>query len=527
MKTIAKGPFLGLNNRLPPFSLHKDKVGNFLSSTDNIDIDNAGNILRRNAATRIQAITGAHSLFMTSETTGYLVIDSIMYAITLPTYTQTLFKALTSNAPVYYAEHNGTIYYSNEVDSGRIKAGVWQPWAMTTPDAPVVTTITGTLPKGKYRVAVSYSNSTTGEEGGASASTSHELTSPGALRVALPGASAGATHVLVYASSENGAVPFLATTQAVSQTTVDITAQATGRDINQRFEAPLPAGRPFIFMGALCSIAGGNIYQGLQVRPGYYLPAEGRIPFPAAVSNVVPTDSGAYVIADKTYWFPGAVLHQAEKLSAVLPYGGVKGTAFVVPDDSKTVGWFSEQGIVLADALGQVKTVMADNIDLTAPAVGYAEVFADRGYLRVVSCGWCLNLETLAATSYSDYDFTSTSGGFATKADGLYLLTGTGKVAASAGLGKESFGTEAEKALPAAYLGYASASPLSLTVGTPDGATYDYPARSCSENLDVHRVDPGRGLRANWYDLTLTNLDGADFTLASVAFAPAATSRRI
>ena len=47
MKTISKGPWLGVNNRLPDFALHKPKVGDFIRSGVNVDITNSGNIKRR------------------------------------------------------------------------------------------------------------------------------------------------------------------------------------------------------------------------------------------------------------------------------------------------------------------------------------------------------------------------------------------------------------------------------------------------------------------------------------------------
>ncbi len=525
MKTQPKGPFLGINNRLPEYALHKDKVGDFLRGALNVDIDNAGRIRRRRAASLIQAMTAPHSLHMTSETAGYMVRDSVIYAITLPSYSESLFKTLTSNNPISWVEYAGSLYYSNGVDSGRILAGVWYPWALPTPSAPAVSGIAGTLFKGAYQVAVSYCNNVTGEEGGVSPANSFALSADGALRVTLPAATVGATHINVYVSTVNGSVPLLAATVATGSATADITAQASGREANERFEAPLPAGTQlFEFNGCLCSVNGSNVFEGIPYRPGYYLKMEGRIPFPAAVSNAVPAENGVYVVADKTYWLQGAVMTKAEIVKDVLPYGGVPGTAFITPDDKSMVGWFGRDGIVLADMLGQVKAVMADNVDQEAPESGTAMVFVDRGCRRVVSCGWCLNLETSAVTQYSDYDFNSASGGYGARADGIYTLSGTGKVSYLIDLGKEGFGVEEKKNMPAAYLGYASEEPMTLRVQTPEH-DYSYPARYCSDDLRIHRVDPGKGLSANWFDLSLVG--EYDFTLATVSFAPMASTRRI
>ena len=527
MKTQPKGPWLGVNNRLPDFALHQDKVGDFLRAADNVDIDNSGNLLRRKATSLVQAMTGAHSLYLTSDTAGYLVRDSVMYSIGLPTYTETLYKVLTSNQPLSYLEFAGSIYYSNGTDSGRITAGTWFPMALPTPTAPTTSTIAGSLPAGTYQVAVAYANTTTGEEGGVSASTNPTLASTGGLHIPLPAATPGATHINVYISTTNGSIPMLHSTVAAGTATIDLTTLATGRESNQRYEAPLPAGTQlFLFNGCLCSVNGANVYEGSPFRPGYYLPSEGRVPFPDTVSNAVPAQNGIYIVADKTYWIPGTRITTAEgAIQDVLPYGGVPNTSFVSPNKTK-VGWFGDQGIVLAGINGEVEAVMSDNIELTPPASGLSIVFNTR-VRRVFSCGWTLNLDTKAATTYSGYGFTAASRGYGTMTDGLYLLeAASGAVTARINLGKENFGTENLKHMPCVYAGYASDSPLMLEIGM-DGATYEYSARSYSEKVQIHRFDTGRGLRANWYDLTMYNVDGADFTLASVSFAPIASVRRI
>ncbi len=144
MKTISKGGFLGINNRLPDFALHKDKVGDYLRDAINVDVTDSGHLVRRKALSLVQALTGAHSLFG-----EYLVIDSAIYRITLPAYTQTLVKTLTSNERMAWHELNGDLYYSNGTDTGRIDAaGNWYPWGLPLPAEPTVATLPGGLPAG-------------------------------------------------------------------------------------------------------------------------------------------------------------------------------------------------------------------------------------------------------------------------------------------------------------------------------------------------------------------------------------------
>lgn len=523
MKTISIGPILGINNRLPDFSLHVKDSGDYVRAADNVEITNSGNAAWRREPLLIQAMTGAHSLFG-----EFYVRASILYRATFAPFSETLVKVLSSNARMSYCVINGDTYYSNGTDSGRISVGgLVFPWALPTPDAPDAAPISGTLFKGKYQVAVSYFNATTGEEGGISASANHQLSTDGGLRITLPPATTGATHVNVYVSTVNGSIPFLQATVTTGTVSVDVSALIDGREANQRYEAPLPAGtRLFEFNGRLCSVSGNDVFYSLPYRHGYYLPIEGRITFPADVAAAISNQGGVYVVADKTYFLSGQDLSAVDVVRDVLPYGAVPGTEFSIPN-KPLVGWFGEKGIVLADTQGEAQAVMADNIDLTPPASGFSVVRETRGYRRVVSCGWCLNLENMAATTYSGWNITSASGSYGTKADGIYALEGGIAADAYVDFGNVNFGFENLKHMPACYLSVASDAPMLLRVTTPDGNEYDYPARNSDTSLRVQRVDVGKGLRENYFGLKVMNTEGSDFTLAAVSFAPVASGRRI
>lgn len=539
MNAQALGPFLGINDKLPDTHLHVDRVGDWLKSADNVEITNAGTIVRRKAASLLQAMTDAHSLHLISDTSGYLVRDSALYAITLPSYGETLVKVLSSNARMSWVETMGALYASNGSDIGRVSGTVWTA-ALPTPAKPTSSAIGGGLEPGQYQVAVSYvlmSGSDLLEEGGVSAALAVDLATPGGIRVNLPAATDGATHVNVYLTQANGEIAYLLGFAAAGTATFDCIALPAGRDAPVRFdskgakqiEVPLPAGELFSSMGRLCSIVGNAVFVGLPFRPGYYLPIEGYIPFTAPVTVAIENQNGTYLCADQTYWLPGDLLASAERMGKVLPYGAVPGTAFQHPD-KPLVGWFGANGVVLADPAGQVVALTEEAIKVTAPVSGISTVL-DGDYLRVVSCGWCVNLDNKAATTVSAWDFTSTSRGYGTKADGLYRLDGTGKVLWSIGLGKQNFGSETFKYLPAVYAGMSSESPMEITVGYVDDRgeqqAYTFPTRSYGSAMQEQRFDTARGMRANWFDLTLSNSDGEDFTLAGISFAATASDRRI
>lgn len=528
MKTTPIGPYLGINNRLPDFDLRlntRQISGNYLRRAENVDIDNSGNLRRRESELLVQALTDAHSLHLTSATAGYLVRDSVLYAITLPTYAESFAKLLTSNDPVSWLPIGDDLYFSNGTDSGRITQGLFFPLGLPTPDAPACNAVGGSLSAGTYQVAVSYFNSVTGEEGGISASSNPVIA--GGLQVALPAETTGATHANVYVSAADGSVPMLARSVALGAATTTFTTPPTqGRESNGRYEDPLPAGTLFSSNGRLCSFSGSTVYVGLPFRPGYYLPAEGYIPFPAEVSIAIDNQAGTFIAADKTYWVPGDLGAVEGALATVLPYGAVPGTAFSSPNKSE-VGWFGVQGFVIGKTSGEVEAPMSDHIDQTPPASGVATIRTTKGYRRVLAAGWCMNLDRGATTQYVGFDFNSFAGEYGLKSDGLYALSGGTGVDAVIGLGKTDFGSEELKHLPAAYLGVDAPEPMVLVVSVPNGMNYSYTARSSGEDLQIQRIDPGRGLRANWYDLSVYNTEGSDFTLATVSFAPVASGRRI
>ena len=501
--------------------------GNYLREAENVDIDNARRLRRREGEALLQAMTAPHSLHMISDTQGYLVRSSVMYLATLsPTYSEAFAKSLTSNARMSWVEEGADLFFSNGTDSGRITAGTFYPLGMPTPTAPGVATTTGSMFEGTYQVAVSYYNVATGEEGGVSPSNNPVLGTAGGLIVALPAATPGATHVNVYVSTVNGSIPMLAGSYVVGTASATFTAQpATTREANVRFEAPLPAGRLFMSGSKLCSAVGKLVYVGLPYRYGYHDVVAGYLEFPETVAVAIENQMGTYIATTKkTHWFPGDLADVQGVVSDPLPFGGVPGTEFRHPSTT-SCGWFSDDGFIIADTQGQVVSATADVLDQDAPAEGVANVRWTDGYVRVYSCGYCLNLESNAVTEYLGYDFTSFAGDYGTKADGVYALTGGADIAWRAGLGKQDFGTEMIKRMPAIYLGCSSTEPLSVRIKTADGDDYDYEARSCSDTIKQHRVDPGLGLESNWFDLEL--FGKTDFTLASISFAPTASTRRI
>lgn len=521
MKTVQFQKFLGINNKLPPTSLNTEE-GRWLADALNVDVDNDGSILRRIGTERVASVTAPHSLFQ-----DMLVRAGVLYRYALP-YAETMLRLLSTNDRMSYAKIGAQVFMSNGTDWLRINCnGDVVPWALPAPDAPTVEPVAGEMSPGEYAVSIAYANCE--EIGCASEASVVSAVAPlaGGVRVTLPSGVEGATHIKVYVSGNGGNVPMLHSTVEVGTPSVDIVTAPTGAEASRQIEAPLPAGsRIFEYNGRLCSVKGKALYIGQPYRHGYYLPLSGVIPFHDDISVAVGNQDGIYVAAGgKTYFIAGQDIESGETMVRdVFNFGAVPGTEFVHPE-KPLVGWFSHEGLVVAAPSGEAKVLM-ESVSVSPPASGVSLVLTNDRRDRVVSCGYCVNLGTGATTRYDGFNFTSYNATHGTKADGLYVIGADVAVDASIDLGNENFGVEQEKRMPAIYLGASSEQPLVVTVGAVGGTAYDYPARSSSETLDVHRVDPGKGLRGNWFNIVIEN-NGDEFKLASVSFAPVASNRRI
>jgi hypothetical protein len=148
---------------------------------------------------------------------------------------------------------------------------------------------------------------------------------------------------------------------------------------------------------------------------------------------------------------------------------------------------------------------------------------------------YAINVMTGASTRYDNFGFDSFCRAedgkyYGIRADGIYRLEGADDagvpIDADIDFGHLDFGTSAEKRIATAYAGVASDEVMELRIQVGD-ETYDYPARSSSETLQQQRFDVGKGLKSNYFDVSIHNTDGGDFEMDSIEIAAVSTSRRI
>lgn len=140
-----------------------------------------------------------------------------------------------------------------------------------------------------------------------------------------------------------------------------------------------------------------------------------------------------------------------------------------------------------------------------------------------------------ASAAYSGFAFNSFArvGGriFAASDAGLYELGGDdddgAPIAAWVDLGQRNFGSMLLKGISNAYLTASSDAKLTVRVTTPEGLAYTYQARRAGTAMQAQRVDFGRGLRATYLNLELTNGGSGDFDLERLEFVVNESKRRI
>ncbi|MDN5924248.1 MAG: hypothetical protein L0H70_04535 [Xanthomonadales bacterium] len=216
-----------------------------------------------------------------------------------------------------------------------------------------------------------------------------------------------------------------------------------------------------------------------------------------------------------------------------------------------TVDWVDD--LAFDDATlhaANITALVSDTLNLTSAITSTAalvELIRDGVQFAVdvrlpdgVFRAWVLHAPHLAFNSYTGDPFISFAkiGGryYGATDTGLHLLEGQddagAPIAAQIRAGLMDFGTAKLKRIPMLYLGYRSDGTLLLKVvvtsmsGDKDEHWYtmtERPATAMREN----RIKIGRGLKSVYWGFALTNVDGADFELDHLTWAPLVLERRI
>lgn len=390
----------GMDNIQLDHALGKDTLRNAV----NVDVLDTGKIRRRRGFTKKYAGVHLHSLRAFS-TFAVFVENSTLKKIS-PNYTTENLRGVGSNSHMGYTEINSELYFSNGVVSGRVQAdGTVLELGVEDPSGqPTLTATTGGLAAGEYQVAVTFMTAS-GQESGSSAPAKITLATEnsGIALSAIPQpVGAEATKINIYKSSAGGATLFLAASVAKGTTSAVLTSDRdAGRTLKTQLLKRMPAGdileyysgRLFSALGNLACYSEPLSYGLCNINNNFML-------FSGPISVIKAVSDGLFIVADKTYFLPGAGSENGS-LIVVAPYRAVKGTGINLPK-STDVAWLSERGPMVGSSGGAVKLLTEESMALTLGGTGAMMFREFNGGSHLVGTARNVDNSKLAAASFVD-----------------------------------------------------------------------------------------------------------------------------
>jgi hypothetical protein len=326
--------FNGLNNVTDPVRLG---LG-WLLTADNVNITDTGAIARREGYTLVAsgAYTSAYSTQDFSRM--YCVVGDALKAMAGTSVGQTLLSGL-DDAPMYWTEVNGQVFFNNGTDSGIIKADhSLIDWEWDMPAAPGLAAVTGNLPAGLYR-ACTTAFLADGRETGASDHAEIELAEGQALQITGTGN--------VYICPANSTV-FQLAGEIGGAMVWNASPDDLGRELMTDNMGPLPA----------CDVVQhwkGRIYAAQHMpasdqtaiwfsQPlGFHLFDQSKdfIIVPGQVNMLAPTATAIVIGTDR-----GIYAYDGKNLTSLADYGTVPGQHWA-DDETRTLFW-SRRGLCAA-----------------------------------------------------------------------------------------------------------------------------------------------------------------------------------
>lgn len=365
---LKAGPWpLGVDNTSQEGELTSDEFGRTIALREavNVVMASSGRPRRRKGFTSI-IDDPVHSLWSDPLLQhGFFVAGGKLTA-TMPSGE---FRAVTPDVfvtqPLSFALINDRVYYTNAAVCGLIDLGLqaWS-WAPEHPAGqPTLAVGGGSLPPGRYQVAVTFTD-WLGRESGSTLAAEITLDAPGGIVVTdIPTATDGAT--AVYVSGANDQVMRLYEMSPSWPGGLIITAPATGRSLVTQFLEPLPPGDIVRAGHGRQWVARGNeLFWSEPLRYGMYNRAKNRMRFQAPIDLIEPIGdgtggAGVFVAAGNyTYWYGDA--DPAKWSQAVSAHVGaipgsavrVKGTVLGLASPAPVLVWLSRSGKFVVGAPG-------------------------------------------------------------------------------------------------------------------------------------------------------------------------------
>ena len=398
---------------LAEFTLGMDQLSNETSlprgacrDALNVEFDIYGNFRSRSGWTAAGAMTGAHSLWGALDGTfGLFAQDDKLKRLVvnagLP-MVATIMSGLSPSTRMSFHEHADQVFFTNGRDLGVVgRASA----SLIGIDVPTITGAAaldfGSVPAGKYKVAISYVLPT-GEESGLSDIASVELPTQGGIDVftpAVPGFASGASKLRTYCTPVNGDVLYLAGEYPLRMSgTYDITDLKLSKQADNMNMTRLRGGAIVRGFNGRVMVANGDVLQFSQpFRYGLTKINTDFVRFNSRIVMVEPVVDGVYVgVLEGTVYFlagggPSEFEQRVVSSTRPIPYASSVVAPGRLPrkiaekNDQNAVLWLGAMGYSLGLAGGMVMDIQSDRISLPAYTAGSTTVLTNAGIKQILS----------------------------------------------------------------------------------------------------------------------------------------------
>lgn len=248
----------------------------------------------------------------------------------------------------------------------------------------------------------------------------------------------------------------------------------------------------------------------------------------------VSVDSGVSVVTGLI----GEPLRLAFADSAVLASSSASSpVTLVVLADSSVLAVHAASAYRLLDAAVDSNSALSSSAPVAAvysvAAASLCSVLTGLQFVADFTDGWAYNINTGAGSFYEGFRFNSFAlidgEYYGANEAGIFRLGGDADDSApidmTITLGTSNLGSSRVKRVPAAYVGAESDQPLVLTCRV-EGLEYSYTFSRATATMAPAKVQIGKGLAGVYWQLELSNTDGADAEIDALELLVAHSDRR-
>lgn len=275
---------------------------------------------------------------------------------------------------------NEELFFCTTSRCYRYRSGLLRPWGVPTVNyQPVPTLTTGGLLPGVYQLAMTWTDSESGEEGGTGSPIMVAVAAGKAVSITLP-TLAGYTASLYVSPPDSSTLYRQFTGSGVF--TVSVVDDSTARLQTMHLTSPQPFAHSTQLNSVLVMASGRVLWTTEAMRPHLCRPMSNFIQFADDITMVIAANDGVYVSADKT-WFISGIEGEEPTLEEVFPFPAVEGTAVALPDGS--AAWMTPYGIALSKSEGLAELISRENFVPELADKGSSGIVQNNGNQLVVT----------------------------------------------------------------------------------------------------------------------------------------------